>query len=164
MATTRSTTPRRSATSATRAKGNTTSRKLAAKSSVRKATDTVADTAGSFVDAVKARPIASAVLAAGAAAASALIWAKRDKISEQAGMLGEKASELGSKLGERASELGDKLSEQATALGGKVSERYAAATGESAKTQQEIAEEALSLKQTGDPLATEQSKVGAVSY
>ena len=55
-------------------------------------------------------------------------------------------------------------SDQASALGDKVSEKYAAATGGAAKSQQDMAEEALSLKQSGDPMIAEQSKVGAVSY
>lgn len=145
-------------------KSRTSAKRSAPKSNVEKASDAVTGTAASLIDAVKASPIASAVIAAGVAGAGAVIWANRGQIAEQASALGEKASELGSKLGERASTVGEKLSEQATALGEKVSERYAAATGASAKTQLEIAEDELSLKQSGDPMLAEQSKVGSVSY
>ena len=161
MATPRTSAPRtRTAT----AKSSTATRKPAPKSTVEKASEAVSSSAGSFIDTVKKSPIASAAIAAGVAGAGALIWANRSQIAEQAGALGEKASELGGKISERASAVGGKLSDQASAFGDKVSEKYAAATGRTAKSQQDIAEEALSLKQSGDPMIAEQSKVGAVSY
>ncbi|MEG3154708.1 hypothetical protein [Sphingomonas sp. RB1R13] len=159
MATTRTSAPRTPAAT----KSNTSSRS-APKSTVEKASDAVTKSADSFIDTVKKSPIASAVIAAGVAGAGALIWANRSQIAEQAGALGEKASDLGGKIGERASAVGEKLSEQASALGEKVSEKYAAATGTAAKSQQEYAEEALSLKQSVDPMIDEQSKIGSVSY
>ena len=161
MATTRTRAPR---TRTAAAKSSTTTRKSAPKSTVEKASEVVTGTTSSFIDTIKKSPIASAAIAAGVAGAGALIWANRSQIAEQAGALGEKASELGGKIGERASAVGGKLSEQASALGDKVSEKYAAATGAAAKTQQTIVEDALSLKQSGDPMIAEQSKVGAVSY
>lgn len=159
--TTRTSAPR---TRAATAKSSTTSRRSAPKSTVEKASEAVTSSAGSFINTVRKSPIASAAIAAGVAGAGALIWANRSQIAEQAGALGEKASELGGKIGERASAVGGKLSEQASALGDKVSEKYANATGGATKSKQDIAEEALSLKQSGDPMIAEQSKVGAVSY
>ena len=161
MATPRTSAPR---TRTAAAKSSTTSRRSAPKSTVEKASEAVTSSAGSFIDTVRKSPIASAAIAAGVAGAGALIWANRSQIAEQAGALGEKASELGGKIGERASAVGGKLSEQASALGDKVSEKYANATGGATKSKQDIAEEALSLKQSGDPMIAEQSKVGAVSY
>lgn len=161
MATTRTSAPR---TRTAAAKSSKTTRKSAPKSTVETASEAVTGTASSFIDTVKKSPIASAVIAAGVAGATALIWANRSQIAEQAGALGEKAGELGGKIGERASAVGEKISEQASALGDKVSEKYASATGGTAKSQQDIAEEALSLKEIGDPMIAEQSKVGAVSY
>ncbi len=161
MATPRTSAPR---TRTAAARSSTATRKPAPKSTVEKASDAVTGTASSFIDTVKKSPIASAAIAAGVAGAGALIWANRSQIAEQAGALGEKASDLGGKIGERASAVGGKLSDQASAFGDKVSEKYAAATGGTAKSQQDIAEEALSLKQSGDPMIAEQSKVGAVSY
>ena len=161
MATPRTSAPR---TRTVTAKSSTATRKPAPKSTVEKASEAVSSSAGSFIDTVKKSPIASAAIAAGVAGAGALIWANRSQIAEQAGALGEKASELGGKISERASAVGGKLSDQASAFGDKVSEKYAAATGGTAKSQQDIAEEALSLKQSGDPMIAEQSKVGAVSY
>lgn len=150
-------------------------RTAAPKSKVDQASDAVTGAATSFVETVKANPVTSAAIVAGVAGAGALLWSKRGQIADQASALGEKASELGGKLAGQASELGGKMADQAADLGGKlgdqasalgekVSETYAAATGAPAKTQQQIAEEALSLKQTGDPMVAEQSKVGSVSY
>lgn len=150
MATTRTSAPR---TRTAAARSGTTTRKPAQKSTVEKASGAGTSSAGTFFDTVKKSPIASAAIAAGVAGAGALIWANRSQIAEQAGAIGEKASEIGGKIGERAS-----------AVGEKISEKYAAATGAATKSQQEFAEEALSLKQSSDPMLAEQGKVGSVSY
>jgi len=174
MATPTRTSASRPRSAATKTKPAT--RRAPPKSTVEKATEAVSGTAGSFLDAVKASPIASAAIAAGVAGAGALIWAKRGQIADTAGALGEKASDLGSKLGdqaiavgtklgEQASTLSGKISDQASALADKVSEKYSAATND-APTQREIAEEALSLKEVGntDPMRADQSTVGSISY
>ena len=153
MATSRTSAPR---TRTAAARSGTTTRKPAQKSSVEKASGAVTSSAGTFFDTVKKSPIASAAIAAGVAGvagAGALIWANRSQIAEQAGAIGEKASEIGGKIGERAS-----------AVGEKISEKYAAATGAATKSQQEFAEETLSLKQSSDPMLAEQGKVGSISY
>jgi hypothetical protein len=120
--------------------------------------------AGGFLQAVRARPYAAAAIAAGAAGASAFLWAKRAIISDQ-------ASAAGAKLGEFRSQASD----QATALKDKVSERFFASDGDNATTdgmstrrskraQSDISVEALSLKQIGEPIVAKQSKIGAVAY
>ena len=134
------------------------------KTVVEKATDAVTGAAGSLIDAVKENPIKSAAIAAGVAGVGAVALANRSTIAEQAGALGDKASELGGKLSDQASSLGGKIGEQASALGDKVSDTYASATGGSSKSQQDFSEEALSLKQSGDPMLDDQSKAGSVSY
>lgn len=129
----------------------------------------VGNSAGGFMQAIRARPYAAAAIAAGAAGASAFLWAKRAFIGEQASAAGEKLTELR-----------DQASEQATVLKGKVSDRLfasdegmdsvSAAKAErmnsrgSDRSQSDIAAEALSLKQIGEPTLAEQSKVGAVAY
>ena len=169
---TRTSAPRKRAAAS---KSSATTRKRTPEPTVEKASDAITGTASGLLDAVKASPIKSAAIAAGVAGAGALIWSNRSQIAQQASVLGDKAGELGGKLGERAVVAREKLSKQATALGGKLSEqastigekvsdRFVAATSDPIKTQQEIAEEALTLKQTGDPMIAEQSKVGAVSY
>ena len=131
----------------------------------------VGGTAGSFLKAIRARPYAAAAIAAGAAGASAFLWAKRAMIGEQAGVAGDKIGELA-----------DRAGEQAGTLRGKINDRFFAAENSSdvgpasaakadrmtsgrrsKRSQSDIAAEALSLKQI-DPMVAEQSKVGAVAY
>jgi len=76
-------------------------------------------TSGSFLDAMRDRPYTTAAAAAGVAAASAFLWSKRDQISEMASNGMDRLSEL-------------------------KSERMG-----SHPSQSEIAEEALTLKETG---------------
>ena len=74
---------------------------------------------GSFIEAMKDRPYATAAVAAGAAAAGAFLWSKRDRISEAASSGMDKFSELKSqRMGSR-------------------------------RSQEDISEEALTLKETG---------------
>ena len=51
------------------------------------------ETSGSFLAAVRERPLAAAVLAAGAAGASAFLWARRAQLSEQVNTLSDAISE-----------------------------------------------------------------------
>ena len=95
---------------------------------------------GSFIDAMRDRPYATAAVAAGAAAAGAFLWARRDQISEIASTGMDKLSEF-------------------------KSERMG-----SDPTQSEIAEEALTLKETGrksrgprGPISQQEIKAGLAS-
>jgi hypothetical protein len=70
---------------------------------------------GSFIDAMKDRPYATAAVAAGAAAAGAFLWSKRDRISEAASSGMDKFSELKSqRMGSRRSQ--EDISEEALTL------------------------------------------------
>ena len=170
MATTKSGTPTRSRT-ATKPAGTkrapaTAARKPAASksttASIAKATagNSISAAADSVIKTVKARPLTAAAIAAGAAGAGALLWAKRGQIAEQAEALSEKASELGGRLGEKASTLGGKIGDQATALGEKAGE-----IGDKVKARFAADDAAASLTtDTLESTATQQSKVGAVSY
>jgi hypothetical protein len=95
---------------------------------------------GSFIDALKDRPYATAAAAAGVAAAGAFLWARRDQIGEIASSGMDKFSEL------KAQRMG------------------------SGRTQEQISEEALTLKETGKksrgprgPLAQQDIKAGMAS-
>ena len=95
---------------------------------------------GSFIDALKDRPYATAAAAAGVAAAGAFLWARRDQIGEMASSGMDKFSEL------KAQRMG------------------------SGRTQEQISEEALTLKETGKksrgprgPLAQQDIKAGMAS-
>lgn len=185
MATTTRGTPR----GTTKRPTETRTRKPAARSTSSKASETTLEPlkdvaggyAGSFIQAVRSRPLAAAAIAASAAGAGTFLWAKRALIGEQANVAGEKLGELGKQASKQAVMLKAKAGEQATALRGKFNERFFAAdeaTGfdpmseaqrasrSSKKTQGQIAEEALSLKEIVeiDPMTAEQSKVGAVAY
>ena len=92
---------------------------------------------GSFVDAMRDRPYATAAAAAGVAAAGAFLWSKRDRISDMASSGMDKVSELKS---QRMS---------------------------SGRSQEDISEEALTLKETGKkargprgPVAQQDIKAG----
>ena len=92
---------------------------------------------GSFIDALRDRPYATAAAAAGVAAAGAFLWAKRDQIGEIASSGMDKFSEL------KSQRMG------------------------SAIRRAEIAEEALALKETGKksrgprgPIAQQEIKAG----
>jgi hypothetical protein len=94
---------------------------------------------GSFIGALKERPYAAAGVAAGVAAASAFLWSKRSQIGEAIDTGMEKLDEL-------------------------KAERFG-----SEPTQEEIAQEALTLKETGKkskgprgPIAQQDIKAGIV--
>jgi len=105
---------------------------------------------------IKERPYTSAAIATGAiavaaaAAAGAVLIARRDK------SLSETGDDLTTRLKEGFADATDKIKELVGV--------------EESKSQQEIAEEALTLKQTGattspvDALAADRIKTGAISY
>ena len=95
---------------------------------------------GSFIDAVKDRPYATAAAAAGVAAAGAFLWAKRGQIGDMASSGMDKFSEL------KSQRMG------------------------SGRSQEEISEEALTLKETGrksrgprGPISQQDIKAGMAS-
>lgn len=176
-------------------KGPTPAKRTSAKRTVAKSAprtrkpasslDTVRDTAGGYagglLETIRARPLAAAAVVASTAGAAALLWAQRKLIGEQASIARDKIGDLRDEAGEKASELREEAGEKAKAFRGKLNERFFAA-GEATdvnpeaetrvlhsaptKTQAEIAQEALTLKQNGevDPLLDNQSKVGAIAY
>ena len=104
---------------------------------------------GGMMDMVRDRPVAAATAAVGAAAAGLFLWSKRSQISEQ------------------LSSLSDQISEWRD---GMQSGEWFMARGDSAD-QSDIAEEALTLQQTGkrtkrptDPTVEAQTKAGSVAY
>lgn len=177
MATPKSGTPARTRATAKRA-SSATSRKSATSNSATATATATATKAGkkitaaaeSFIETVKSRPLTSAAIAAGAAGAGALIWAKRGLIAEQASALGEQASTLGGRISDQATSIGGMVSEQATALSGKISDQASAlAEKVTARLSPQIASSGeLSTPAVSgngiDVPSTEQGKVGAVSY
>ena len=103
---------------------------------------------GGMMDMVRDRPVAAATAAVGAAAAGLFLWSRRSQISEQLSGLSDQISEWRDGM-----QSGDGF----------------LASGNS--DQSDIAEEALTLKQTGkktkrptDPTVDAQTKAGAVAY
>ena len=95
---------------------------------------------GSFIDAMRDRPYATAAAAAGVAAASAFLWSKRDQIGDFASSGMDKFNEL------KSQRMGH------------------------GRSQGEISEEALTLKETGKkskgsrgPIAQQDIKAGMAS-
>ncbi len=94
-------------------------------------------TEGSFINTIRDRPYAGAAIVGGVAAAGAFLWSRRSQISEAVSSGMEQLNE------------------------------YQAQRADAGRSQSEIAEEALSLKQTGDSVdqtSKTQLKAGAVSY
>ncbi|HEX6785411.1 MAG TPA: hypothetical protein VF098_12270 [Sphingomicrobium sp.] len=108
-------------------------------------------TGGGMIDMVRERPIAAATAAVGAAAAGVFLWSKRSQISDQ------------------IHNLSDQISEWREGMQSGDGEGFLA-TGDG-RDQSDIAEEAMTLKQTGkktkrptDPTVDAQTKAGSVAY
>ena len=101
----------------------------------RKSSSSTRKSDGSFLGALKDKPYAAAGVAAGVAAAGAFLWSKRSQIGEAIDSGMEKLDEM------KAERFGDD------------------------KPQSEIAEEALTLKETGAKTKSNQeAKAGAKAY
>lgn len=112
-----------------------------------------------WVDSAKERPFTAAAAVGGAVAAGVFLWSKRNQISEQIAGLSDQISEWREGMSSDSDTSGDE------SFIARPSRRGAA------KSQSDIAEEALTLKETGkkarrpaDPMIDEQTKVGAVAY
>ena len=110
-----------------------------------------------LIDSAKDRPFTTAAAVGGVVAAGVFLWSKRNQITDQISGLSEQLNEW---------------REGMTTTGGQ-SDSFMARSPRrgSIKTQSEIAEEALTLKETGfkaahpsDPMVDEQIKVGSVAY
>lgn len=119
--------------------------------------------------AIKARPVATAAIATGlvsgiaAAVAGLFAFKKSGKtFSEFSGDIATSVKETAVETSERVK---DGLTDAGTKAKAKVAKIRDGLDGD--KTQAQIAEEALTLKETGattDPVIDQQTKVGAVSY
>ena len=95
---------------------------------------------------VRANPLAAAAAVGSAVAAGVFLWSRRNQISDQIGGLADQVSEWR----EGSGGSGEFTSDDSSLV-----ESMASAGSQSrspARTQSEIAEEALTLKQTGEPL------------
>lgn len=143
----------KSRASSTRSKSSTAKRSTTAKRSV-------SQRASNLIDRAEKRPYATAAIATGAvaavaaAAAGAFFFSRRDK----------SFTEARDELGEKLSGYGERIKDGLSEARGKASAFF---QNEEGRTQAEIAEEAESLKGTGEMLdskAKSNTKAGAVAY
>ena len=111
-----------------------------------------------WIDSAKERPFTAAAAVGGAVAAGVFLWSKRNQISDQIAGLSEQISEWREGLGQSADDTTDDSFIARPARRG------------AAKSQSNIAEEALTLKETGkkaqrpaDPVLETQVQPGTVS-
>ncbi len=120
-----------------------------------------------WLDSARDRPLTAAAAVGGAVAAGVFLWSRRNQISEEIGRLGEQIGEW------RDSMQSDGPFQQASTgdTTGFIATSTKAKRGKGNKSQREIAEEAMTLKDSGssaerplDPMVEDQLKVGAVAY
>ena len=181
MATTKSTTPRSrttSRTSATRTTKATSKPTSKASAPTAKANDSLVARTGRTI---KERPYTSAAIATGAvtvvaaaAAAGAFLASRRDKSFKEAS--GELSAKVKGGFATASEAVREGLSSAADSVkdlgqrGANLFKGDADDTGSETRTQQQIAEEALTLKETGaakspvDTLSATEIKTGAIAY
>lgn len=96
-------------------------------------------------DTAKDRPMATAAAAAAAVGAGVFLWSRRNQISEQLTGLSEQISEWRDSYGTTGETFADDSGENTGFIASPKGRR-------SRKSQSEIAEEALTLKETGAPV------------
>ena len=114
---------------------------------------------GGWIGTAKERPFTAAATIGGAVAAGVFLWSRRNQISDQISDLSDQLSEWREGIGsDSESDIGRDSFMARSNRGGR-------------KSQSEIAEEALTLKETGkkskrggDATIDQQTQVGAVAY
>jgi hypothetical protein len=108
-----------------------------------------------WTDSARDRPFTAAAAVGGVVAAGVFLWSRRNQITDQISGLSDQINEW-----REGSESGNEQSFMASS-----------GRGGSSKSQSDIAEEALTLKETGrkakrpkDPMIDEQIKTGSVAY
>ena len=96
---------------------------------------------GGWMDAAKDRPMTTAAAAAAAVGAGVFLWSKRNQISEQLSNLSDQISDWTESM--RSNEQGNEFASADASSPTPVARRS------NRKTQQELSEEALTLKETG---------------
>jgi hypothetical protein len=102
----------------------------------------------SWMDSARDRPIAAAATAAAAVGAGVFLWSKRNQISEQLTNLSDQISDWTD--GMRSSDPYAEIDQSTEAAASPTGSLKPASRRSSRKTQQQLSEEALTLKETGD--------------
>ena len=100
-----------------------------------------------WMDTARDRPIAAAATAAAAVGAGVFLWSKRNQISEQLSNLSDQISDWTGTM--RSSDQGSEFDDATEAAAFPTSSSKPTSSRSSRKSQREIAEEALTLKETG---------------
>ena len=100
-----------------------------------------------WIDTARDRPIAAAATAAAAVGAGVFLWSKRNQISEQLSNLSDQISDWTETM--RSSDQGSEFDDATEAAAFPTSSSKPTSSRSSRKSQREIAEEALTLKETG---------------
>jgi len=101
---------------------------------------------GGFADLARERPFTTAAVAAGAAATGLFLWSKRSQISDQISGLSDQIGQWSENM--RSGDEAGLFSAEDSGSEALVGNRGRRST---AKNQQEFAEEAMTLKETGNP-------------
>ena len=119
-----------------------------------------------WVDSAKERPFTAAAAVGGAVAAGVFLWSRRNQITDQISGLSDQISDW--REGMSRDSMGRETSDSGMSSEGSFMARSNRGSG---KSQSDIAEEALTLKETGkkakrpkDPMIDEQIKTGSVAY
>jgi hypothetical protein len=104
---------------------------------------------GGVMDMARDRPFAAAGMAAAAVGAGVFLWSKRNQISEQISNLSDQFSEWSQNMGSGSSDFAEDDTAGLTTGKSRSGNR---------KSQSEISEEALTLKETG----SQRGKAGAI--
>ena len=104
---------------------------------------------GGVMDMARDRPFAAAGMAAAAVGAGVFLWSKRNQISEQISNLSDQFSEWSQNMGSSSSDFAEDDTAGLTTGKSRSGNR---------KSQSEISEEALTLKETG----SQRGKAGAI--
>ena len=100
-----------------------------------------------WIDTARDRPVAAAATAAAAVGAGVFLWSKRNQISEQLSNLSDQISDWTETM--RSSDQGSEFDDATEAAAFPTSSSKPTSSRSSRKSQREIAEEALTLKETG---------------
>ena len=119
--------------------------------------------------AIKARPVATAAIATGLVSGIAAAIAGFFAFKKSGKTFSEFSGDIATSVKETAAETSERVKDGLTDAGTKAKAKVAKIRDglDGDKTQAQIAEEALTLKDTGtttDPVIDQQTKVGAVSY
>ena len=107
---------------------------------------------GGVLDIAREKPIAAAAVAAGAAATGLFLWSKRAQITDQINNLTDQLGEWKQSMGSTEDDFGNESLIGSGSTGSSTNMGTKSRRSNRGKSQSDIAEEALTLKETGATL------------